>query len=352
MVVVFGWAFVGLIVAAVDKSMRRGRDSDDTMVTVLCVAGALAGGFSGQTFRWYVFGQPLGFLCSAAGAALLLTFYRSRNTAIGPGDEVAPPMPVAPPPSTPIVTSDTPLGIRFAEGLGWGLPCGFAVAVSGFLGHLVGGKLYPQRYEQIPSDFLFVPLGLIIGFVGAATARLAWPQWSARRMFGVVALLTIAYGSLMFDYSRSHAIPERLTVVLEPDPVTAVSCSPAACPQADPPLQWTVQGQLHVHETSGLGGTVNGISLYSNTTTVRYGPHQVTREEALEENKFEGPRVRLTGRDIVGAHHVGPNELVSYPIQYSYRTRDGSSRPDVSVYVEFTDAAGRPGVEGGLWKVR
>jgi hypothetical protein len=40
------------------------------MVTVLRVAGAVAGGFSGQTFRWYVFGQPLRFVFSPAGAEL------------------------------------------------------------------------------------------------------------------------------------------------------------------------------------------------------------------------------------------------------------------------------------------
>jgi hypothetical protein len=48
--------------------MNRGRDADQTMVTVLCLVGAVAGGFVGQVTRLYVFGEPLGFIFSAGGA--------------------------------------------------------------------------------------------------------------------------------------------------------------------------------------------------------------------------------------------------------------------------------------------
>ncbi len=244
--------------------------------------------------------------------------------------------------------------MKFFEAFGWGVLCAVAVAVSGFLGHLVGGRVYPQRYEQIPSDFLFIPLGLIVGFVSAATARLARPKWDAAGMLGVVALASMAYAGLMFEYARSRAVPAQVTVTFEPDAGTAVRCDSGACPQVDPPLQWTVQGNVRVQETSGLGGTVDAISL-SSYEEVRGRPPTYTREEAVrlrELSKFSGPNVRLTGRQIIGAHHVRPNEVVSYPIRYSYRTYSGTSRRSVAVYVEFTDAAGHWAIGIGQWKVR
>src|SRR5689334_14091425 len=58
------WVVVGLIVAALEKSLRPGRDADNSAVTLVCVGGAVLGAFFGQTFGWYVFGQPLGFVFS------------------------------------------------------------------------------------------------------------------------------------------------------------------------------------------------------------------------------------------------------------------------------------------------
>src|SRR5207253_10189307 len=122
--------------------MSHTRDADQTMVAVLCIVGALAGGFVGQVTRLYVFGEPLGFVFSAGGAWLLLWFYRGRSI------------------RTPIVDSGVrratsatpmnPLGLRFLEAFGWGVLCGPALAVSGFLAPILASNMYPQRYSQIP----------------------------------------------------------------------------------------------------------------------------------------------------------------------------------------------------------
>jgi len=71
-----GWIVVGLMVAGFE---RRPSDADPKFVTQLCVVGAIAGGFAGQVLRWYVFGEPLGFVFAAAGAELLLRSYRRRT---------------------------------------------------------------------------------------------------------------------------------------------------------------------------------------------------------------------------------------------------------------------------------
>ena len=344
----FGWVLVGLMVAALERSTRPDQYGDLGMVTVLSVAGAMAGAFLGQTFGWYVFGEPLGFIFSVAGAELLLLLAR-RPSARSPA-EAAPSAPVAVPRPAPPATPNAGVGVRLVEAFAWGALCAMAVGVAGFVGHLVGGRVYPQRYEQIPSDFFFVPLGLLAGFLSAGTARLARPQWSVTAMFTVVVVAAAAYSGLMFEYARSRAVGASLTVTFDPNPATAVRCDPVACPQADPPLQWMVQGRVRVRETNGIGAIVDAISLVSYETPD--GRRTVTKEQAVEMNEFAGPRVRLTGRDIVGGHYVKPDEPVSYPIRYSYRTRLGDSRRNVSVYVEFTDAAGRPSVAVAQWSVR
>jgi hypothetical protein len=131
--IVLGWAVVGLIVAAVEKRMSRSRDADQTIVAVLCIVGAVAGGFVGQVTRLYVFGEPLGFVFSAAGAELLLWFYRTRNAALHPSDKIARPAAFA--------TPTRPLGVRLLEAFGWGVLCGPALATSGLLGLILASNL-------------------------------------------------------------------------------------------------------------------------------------------------------------------------------------------------------------------
>jgi len=239
----------------------------------------------------------------------------------------------------------------FEDAFAPGALCGVAAALGGFLGHVAGARLYPQRYEQIPSDFFFLPVGLVLGFICGVTARRAYPKWSTTRMLALVVLSATAYGGFMFGYARSRAVPAQVSITFEPDPGVAVSCDPAACPTADPPFEWTVRGNLRLQETSGLGGTVDAIALASYEERPRR-PGTITTQDAQEDNKFAGPNVRLTGRQIAGAHRVRAHEMASYPIQYSYRTRTGGSARAVSVYVEFTDAAGHPAVFVGRWNVR
>src|SRR6185369_12650464 len=86
-----GWAVVGLLVAGLERN--RG-DADPAFVTQLCVVGAIAGGVAGQITRWYVFGEPLGFVFAAAGAELLLRSYRRRTrSSAAPPASTPPPAP-------------------------------------------------------------------------------------------------------------------------------------------------------------------------------------------------------------------------------------------------------------------
>ena len=144
-----------------------------------------------------------------------------------------------------------------------------AVSLVGFFGHLIGAAMYPQRHEGMPSDLFFIPLGLILGVGVAVTAKISRPMWGAIQMLGVIALASVGYGGLLYQYARSHARPAGFTISFEPDPGVAVRCGGggAACPQANPPLEWSVEGSLRVQVSTGPGATVKSISLHSYEMT-------------------------------------------------------------------------------------
>jgi hypothetical protein len=72
----------------------------------------------------------------------------------------------------------------------------------------------------------------------------------------------------------------------------------------------------------------------------------------MRRGRFDGPDILLEGRQIPGSRRIKPNEVVSYPVRYYYRTRSGSAQREVRVHVDFTDAAGHWAGAQALWKVR
>jgi hypothetical protein len=328
--IVAGWAFVGFVVSAFEKRLRSSPQVDQTMVTVLCVTGAVAGGFVGQITRLYVFGEPLGFAFSAAGAALLPWFYRARSAAprlIAPvGDGAAP---TATPPRR---------GSVFVEALGWGVLSGLGSGIGGMFGLLFASTLYPQRYSQFPPPLFFVPLGAITGFAAGVLGRLIRRHWSTGQMATLVVVLTIGYGAVMLNWGRNNAVPAKLTVVFEPNPATAIPCS-SDCPAATPRLQWTVEGTVRVHDAAGLGGTIELFELSS------HGP-RYSRETV------SGPNVGYTPRQLGKPARIRRDEPALYPFRYSYRTYNGLSGREISVTVQFTDSAGHHSTGVGSWSVQ
>lgn len=243
---------------------------------------------------------------------------------------------------------------QLVEAFAWGSVGALATATVGFAGHLIGSRLYPQRYEQIPSDFFFVPLGLLLGFMAAGMARLAAPRRSAFAMMSFVSLASVAYGGAMFEYSRVDAVPERLSAVIEPEPTDAVVCTSADCETTTPALQWYVTGRLRVSEESGLGATVDRIEISSDTysTGRPVVARPSTREAAAEAGRWRGPNVTLTARTLAGPRRLEANAEAIYPIGYAYHTREGSSRRQISITVYATDRAGRPVWTNVTWHVR
>ena len=184
---VLGWAFVGLVVAVIEKRLNAGRDPAGGRVTVLCIAGAVAGGFLGQALHPYAFGLPLGFVFAAAGAKVLLSLSRSRGLPTCVGAD-----------TTQRRSAASSVGIGLLEVVGWGGLGSVALGIAGYLGLLLGLTLWhPQQYSQFPVAFLLIPFGWFVGLVLTPVVRLARPRWTTAHMLFVVLVLSISYAALM-----------------------------------------------------------------------------------------------------------------------------------------------------------
>jgi len=74
---IIGWILFGLVVGIVGKLLMPGRDPGGFIITiVLGIAGALLGGFVGQSLGFYREGEPAGFLMAVVGSIVLLLVYR------------------------------------------------------------------------------------------------------------------------------------------------------------------------------------------------------------------------------------------------------------------------------------
>ena len=74
---IIGWILFGLVVGVVGKLLMPGRDPGGFIITILLgVAGALLGGFVGQSLGFYREGEPAGFLMAVVGSIVLLLLYR------------------------------------------------------------------------------------------------------------------------------------------------------------------------------------------------------------------------------------------------------------------------------------
>jgi len=356
---VFLYFVIGTAVAAFEGP---GEESWET--TAVATAGAVAGAYVGGWLGFHVaLGELPGLICSVAGAVVFVRVYRSqsvgatlRDVAPASGSEQLPPpspyLPAAPPGAAESTGESQSLFGVIAEAFGWGTICAFPTAAAGFVGHLIGSALYPQPYEQIPSDFLFVPLGMIVGFVAAGAARIVRGDWGVSAMVSVVGLVTIVYGGAIFEYSRSHGFPAHVEASLEPATVAAIRCSPDICPATDPPSQWYATGRLRM-KASWLAATIDRIEITSYTDPPDpVTPHRYTKEDAAEGARWRGPLVTLSGRHIPGPRRLVPGTESTYTITYPYHTPNGVSRRTILISVHLTDAAGNAVSAQANWKAR
>jgi uncharacterized membrane protein YeaQ/YmgE (transglycosylase-associated protein family) len=74
---IIGWIFFGLVVGIVGKLLTPGRDPGGFILTIILgIAGALIGGFLGQSLGFYREGEPVGFIMAVVGSVILLLLFR------------------------------------------------------------------------------------------------------------------------------------------------------------------------------------------------------------------------------------------------------------------------------------
>jgi len=74
---IIGWILFGLVVGIVGKLLMPGRDPGGFILTILLgIAGAVLGGFVGQSLGFYREGEPAGFIMAVLGSIILLLIYR------------------------------------------------------------------------------------------------------------------------------------------------------------------------------------------------------------------------------------------------------------------------------------
>ena len=74
---ILGWIIFGLIVGAIAKLLRPGRDPGGIIVTMLLgIVGAVMGGFVGRALGWYGPEDSAGIFVSILGAVIVLLVYR------------------------------------------------------------------------------------------------------------------------------------------------------------------------------------------------------------------------------------------------------------------------------------
>ncbi len=74
---ILAWILFGLVVGIIAKLLMPGRDPGGFIVTILLgIAGALLGGFLGQSMGFYGPNDSAGWIVSILGAILLLGLYR------------------------------------------------------------------------------------------------------------------------------------------------------------------------------------------------------------------------------------------------------------------------------------
>ena len=199
-----GWIVVGLGVAGYERT----REGDSAFETQLCVVGAIVGGFAGQITRWYVFGEPLGFVFAVAGAELLLRSYRRRASAAASAP--APARAPEPPPAARVVEAPSimPAGsllLRAAEAFGWGLVSALLFAVTAIASNTAAEHVYRLNEPHVMSLLIYVPLGLIIGFVVGVSSCLRQPRRTVPETLTFLAIAAFVWGTVIFTLGKWDA---------------------------------------------------------------------------------------------------------------------------------------------------
>ena len=87
------------------------------------------------------------------------------------------------------VAPGTSFGLRLVEAFAWGVLGGIALAATEFISELAAERLHALNPSHSMSLLIYVPLGLIGGFLLSAGARLVRPRWTAAITLPTIAVV-------------------------------------------------------------------------------------------------------------------------------------------------------------------
>ena len=112
------------------------------------------------------------------------------------------------------------------------------------------------------------------------------------------------------------------SVGVRPSPITATRCSPQCSGESGTSYAFSVVMTIDVQNATGVGATVNSITLTATADTTTFAPLTFSSDDIRRQ---------------AGATHVDERATLSIPLTVVYNTPSGRANLSVSVSVQITD---------------
>ncbi len=112
------------------------------------------------------------------------------------------------------------------------------------------------------------------------------------------------------------------SVGVRPSPITATRCSPQCSGDSGTSYAFSVAMTIDVQNATGVGATVNSITLTANASGTALAPLVISSDDLKQQN---------------GTNHLEGHATLSTPLAIVYNTPSGSPNLDISISAQITD---------------
>jgi len=112
------------------------------------------------------------------------------------------------------------------------------------------------------------------------------------------------------------------SVGVRPSPITATRCSPQCSGESGTSYAFSVAMTIDVQNATGVGATVNSITLTANASGTALAPLVMSSDDLKQQN---------------GTNHLEGHATLSTPLAIVYNTPSGSPNLDISISAQITD---------------
>jgi hypothetical protein len=139
-----------------------------------------------------------------------------------------------------------------------------------------------------------------------------------------VAVSLLAAGACGEGSSPTGLTPTRasFTVSVAPSPITAQRCNPQCLSTTGTAYAFSAPFTVSLQEATGIGATVNSVSVTGSTGTVTFAPVVFGSTEIIQD---------------AGTNHVSPRGSLAIPMNIVYTTPAGTPNLTLNISVQLTD---------------